>query len=99
MQSRHFKEIDGILCVSPFRDFRVYEPFDPNDKHPLEKVCQHRGKQIRTETCELCGSKGEQEPVYQCSKHGECCQRQYKRLLRDQPETICIGCPDGPWSV
>jgi len=69
------------------------------DESKPKKTCRYRGKQIGAKTCELCGNKGKQEPIYECSKHGKCCQSQYKKRRSQQEEMICVGCPDGPWSA
>jgi hypothetical protein len=63
-----------------------------------KKNCGHRGEQIRTMTSDICGSRGQDLPVYSCAVHGECTHRQVCKG-QDASVKICLGCPDGPWSV
>jgi hypothetical protein len=96
-QRIHLKEIDGILCVSKFEDFRTYEPFNKDDKLPEKKQCEHRGPEVGVTLCKVCGeNKGKLVPIYSCSIHGKCTTRKYE--TGNQEEAICMGCPDGPWS-
>jgi hypothetical protein len=61
------------------------------------KTCGHRGDQIRTMTSDICGSRGQNLPVYSCELHGECTHRQVCKG-QDDSVAICVGCDDGPWS-
>jgi hypothetical protein len=61
------------------------------------KSCPHRGDQVRTMTSDLCGSRGQNLPVFSCAIHGECTHSQVCRG-QDPAVRICVGCDDGPWS-
>lgn len=54
-------------------------------------ACQHLGEQIDERICELCGRKGQVEPLRVCELHGECTVRKYKA---GQPEPSCLSCLD-----
>jgi len=57
--------------------------------HHPKYVCIHRGKQIRTETCDCLGKY--QFPVYECPIHTECAD---KRLRAGQTAVSCETCDD-----
>lgn len=55
-------------------------------------TCKHRGNQVRTVSCELCGAKGKLVPVYTCARHKECTWGSWTQR-KDAPKT-CVGCLD-----
>lgn len=52
--------------------------------------CLHRGREpLRVATCNVCGRRGEQVPIYSCSLFGEC---SLDRHQVGQAEHVCRGC-------
>lgn len=58
-------------------------------------ACIHRGAPTGLEhVCELCGTRGKMEPVYECALHGVCTVRRWTLTPQKQPERACIRCED-----
>lgn len=68
---------------------RPSEPPPAAADDPL--ACRHRGGQVRSVPCELCGQHGRQEAVYACRRHGECTRSRYQS---GSSLACCLGCPD-----
>lgn len=57
--------------------------------HP--DYCIHRGPQLRTETCHVCGNRGKSVPVFKCDLKGSCSYDLYQIGQREQ---VCRHCDD-----
>jgi len=68
---------------------RAGVPIDPD-------ACPHRGEQVRTETCHVCGSRGDQVPIHKCDLFGECSPKLHHI---GQAERVCATCPSKPKPV
>lgn len=55
--------------------------------HP--EFCLHRGKQLRTEICHVCGNRGKEVPVYECNVFGSCSLDAHHI---GQLDHVCRGC-------
>lgn len=53
--------------------------------------CIHRGEIWRHAVSKLCGSRGQQVPVYRCGLHVICTHRPYSH---NQAEIVCLRCED-----
>lgn len=61
----------------------------PPELKAADFPCVHRGEQIATEECELCGRKGEMFAVHACALHGRCSIGTRSKHLE-----ACVACDD-----
>ncbi len=80
---------EGKLSADP--DEAKDEPIVAGFHRP---PCVYRGDLLRTETCNLCGRKNEPAPVYSCSKHGECTEKNYGIKNDSWLLPKCLTCRD-----
>lgn len=54
--------------------------------------CVHRGQELRTVTCNVCGDRGALAPVFDCEIHGACIRAETKNS--NAPKQHCLTCED-----
>lgn len=92
-------EIAHQLCRHRADYFQLWEQgIDPFRREatatlPLPR-CQHRGDEpVRYVSCQLCGQRTAQIPVYECEIRALCTERRYMhRSLTSRDITACTGC-------
>lgn len=75
----------------PGWEARATPPAREPSRYPEESVtaCRHRGEQLRTDRCDLCGLRGQPFDVFACGLHGECSLTRRHSKIRS-----CAACPD-----
>ncbi len=93
----------GLACSEACPRFRVPTPAEKKAAAArtrparqrrataAELECQFRGRKVREDISNTCGSVGEQIAIYSCELHGECSIGRYCAL---QKVRTCISCDD-----
>ena len=68
--------------------------FDAQGAFDSRDACRHRGAEpIDAVTCDLCGDRAMQVPVFACVVFGECTERRYgTRTPRARSMAACLSC-------
>lgn len=79
----------GLLGYTLAEQQAIVAQRSPNVTDEIRFACRHRGRVIRTDKCDLCGSKGQPFDVLSCEIYGECSITRKHKAVRS-----CVACED-----